>query len=1329
MSRSRIKKLVRRFDVTNSQKKSLPPGFDVGHYRLLNQDVAQACTQDVDAAAHYATYGIKELRRIMPDGVGIQDKQHRMLVSDRERGDWHDWITRKTDLPSLLQKHPRSAWLNTAFNLGSYLNSRPDVAIKLDDPLQGAFHFLEFGVEEGHYGCPHEVEPDHLQRAYPDIFGKSPTTDLTNIDQVVRQLRTAGHTSLTISLTESEFWELRGLPGKAMASAFDHEYYYANAIRAKLPPTESTRIACIEHFCHEGRYKNLAANPSHDFDPEFYLEHLFQIEDRHSFGQLANLAKDEREQEKLKTLVSETNIPPKRKKAFLNVLSEKSDWDAIVRQTLYLHWLRVGQRKGAAPNIKFWANAFFGIYLPEALADRLMTIATQSAQENGNVLDRLTRLLETPMNYLDHMPQLGLDEANALSVLGDKMAIDGNLDQAEWLYRTILTHYPDHEKTINHLADLMTRMGRAGAEYQLRMQSIALPSKKRGSSIWNILALAELALNQNRLQMAVKHIEQAASSISGDHAQYTKLRALVSRLFHHAWGQIGPYADDFGLPEAQKFLREILKLATPEQGPLPEKKGGVKNVALVANMDLYQCKLYRVDQKAEQLRHAGLNVSAFNQWSDLTTFRSRLDEFDAVIFYRVPAFPEIMEAIAACSAFSVPTFYEIDDLVFDTDLFPPAYENYSGQISREQHRDMACGVPLYEHAMRMCDYAIGSTRSLAEKLAKLSRSGRAFEHHNALGKLHLNAMSEHFSLPEKPDERPLVLFYGSGTLAHKEDFHTILEPALAEILKRYAGRVELQFVGSYGEFHHLDEKSEDIRILPPVWDFEQYCAMVSGADINLSVLAQTPVTDAKSEIKWMEAAMLGVPSVVSYTATHADVIDHGQTGFLCKTTKDFVKHISALIDDSELRKTTGQQAQDVVMTNYNLDVMGQNLVQIFDQIQPPERVKPLLMVVNVFYPPQAIGGATRVVHDNIMDLTSLYGDDYDICVVCSREGAEPYALSAYMQDGIPVWAIGTPDQHGTEMHARDPRMGEIFDNLLERLSPDLVHFHCIQRLTSSIADATRKRDIPYVITVHDGWWISPRQFLLDPGTDKLDLYDYKTLNTPEAPTRARSLWPALSGAQAVLAVSEAFATLHRDCHVPNVIVTENGVSRFPDVERHPHPEGRVRLAHIGGTERHKGLPRLRTALLTMDFDNLELLVIDHALPQGVVEHEVWGNTPVIRKGKLPQSEVDALYAQIDVLVAPSLWPESYGLVTREALASGAWVIASDRGAVGSDVTEGENGHIVDVSDSTNLIRVLQMVDSTPERYRAPPATRPTLRPAADQAKDLVGVYRTLASSS
>jgi len=44
-----------------------------------------------------------------------------------------------------------------------------------------------------------------------------------------------------------------------------------------------------------------------------------------------------------------------------------------------------------------------------------------------------------------------------------------------------------------------------------------------------------------------------------------------------------------------------------------------------------------------------------------------------------------------------------------------------------------------------------------------------------------------------------------------------------------------------------------------------------GGDINLSVLKPGVISDCKSEIKWLEAAMLGIPSIVSATQTHTEL--------------------------------------------------------------------------------------------------------------------------------------------------------------------------------------------------------------------------------------------------------------------------------------------------------------------------------------------------------------------------------------------------------------------------------------------------------------------------
>jgi len=106
-----------------------------------------------------------------------------------------------------------------------------------------------------------------------------------------------------------------------------------------------------------------------------------------------------------------------------------------------------------------------------------------------------------------------------------------------------------------------------------------------------------------------------------------------------------------------------------------------------------------------------------------------------------------------------------------------------------------------------------------------------------------------------------------------------------------------------------------------------------------------------------------------------------------------------------------------------------------------------------------------------------------------------------------------------------------------------------------------------------------------------------------------------------------------------------------------------------------------------------------------------------------------LYGELDVLVAPSIWPESYGLVTREALAAGLWVVASDRGAIGSDIIEGVNGHLIDVGNAEALSKVLEIIDSNQARYTTRPKFDFVPRPIREQTDELFRLYQAACANS
>jgi len=66
----------------------------------------------------------------------------------------------------------------------------------------------------------------------------------------------------------------------------------------------------------------------------------------------------------------------------------------------------------------------------------------------------------------------------------------------------------------------------------------------------------------------------------------------------------------------------------------------------------------------------------------------------------------------------------------------------------------------------------------------------------------------------------------------------------------------------------------------------------------------------------LEAAMCGVPSVVSHFAGADEVVQHGKTGYVCETFDNMVYCIDTLLSNESLRKIMGQNAQRYVSKNF-----------------------------------------------------------------------------------------------------------------------------------------------------------------------------------------------------------------------------------------------------------------------------------------------------------------------------------------------------------------------------------------------------------------------------
>lgn len=177
----------------------------------------------------------------------------------------------------------------------------------------------------------------------------------------------------------------------------------------------------------------------------------------------------------------------------------------------------------------------------------------------------------------------------------------------------------------------------------------------------------------------------------------------------------------------------------------------------------------------------------------------------------------------------------------------------------------------------------------------------------------------------KKDGKVRIGWMSSGS--HFADL-PVINPVMAEILAKYPN-VEFHFAGMTWDdhsddrfFHHTGSGTYDKF---PKWYSEL------GIDIAVAPLKDTPFNRCKSNIKWMEAAMLEIPTVASDVTPYRS-IKHGQTGFLATNKEQWVKYLSKLIESEELRRSVGKAAKKEILKNWTTDKVLPLYEKVFEKL-------------------------------------------------------------------------------------------------------------------------------------------------------------------------------------------------------------------------------------------------------------------------------------------------------------------------------------------------------------------------------------------------------------
>ena len=338
---------------------------------------------------------------------------------------------------------------------------------------------------------------------------------------------------------------------------------------------------------------------------------------------------------------------------------------------------------------------------------------------------------------------------------------------------------------------------------------------------------------------------------------------------------------------------------------------GVENI-------IPQCTRYRVLNKAEQLRKHGFAVKVVN----LSDFQLSLAQnANHIIIYRSPISPELLRLCHLAKEYGKPVFFDIDDLVFDTVYTDQL--SYTQGLNSVEKGNYDAGVRNYGYMLENCDGAITSTNQLQEELYKYQ--SKVLLNRN-LASDDLIAISSRYIKDYSQTSDIVKIGYFSGSISHNENFE-LIKPAIKQLLTKYSN-VQLHIVGILDIPEDMKPFENQI-VTHDYVDWDKLPSLISEVDINLAPLVDSIFNRAKSEIKWIEAALVKVPTVASKIGAFSDAIVDGETGLLATDDQWFEK-LEDLVLYPELRQKIADAAYRAVLENCTLSKKD-DMVTYFEQ--------------------------------------------------------------------------------------------------------------------------------------------------------------------------------------------------------------------------------------------------------------------------------------------------------------------------------------------------------------------------------------------------------------
>ena len=324
------------------------------------------------------------------------------------------------------------------------------------------------------------------------------------------------------------------------------------------------------------------------------------------------------------------------------------------------------------------------------------------------------------------------------------------------------------------------------------------------------------------------------------------------------------------------------------------------------------------------------------------------------------------------------------------------------------------------------------------------------------------------------------------------------------------------------------------------------------------------------------------------------------------------------------------------------------------------------------------------------------------------EGGRPYEVVESEDQGVRLVGVfnrphGLLDLGNPEREIDDPPITAAFARVLDRVRPDVVHFHNLHNLGAALIDEAASRGLPSYFTTHNYWLLCARNYLftgeleLCAGPGDLGANCATCVGSHDRDgyqMRLREIRARFSrGVTACLAVSDA---------VKRTLVGAGYPEEMIDVVRQAMPAaeavwdrlgrdrvpgrvgGPLTVGFFGSAYPHKGPQLLVDAAQRTEAD-VRVRIYGEIPPKFEAQLRRLDRRGVVEvRGAFGPDDLPALLGEVDAAVMPSMWWDCAPLMAAECLAGRVPLLAPRLGGIPEWIRDEQDGLLFDGRSAEGL---------------------------------------------